>query len=269
MGSELRYAFDNQSVQAVAHHAALSELLDPFSRRRIEELIDLPGRRCLEVAAGGGRLAVWLADRVGPAGRVLATDLEPQHIPVHPGLEVRRHDIVTGEPLGVFDLVHARLLLSHLPERRAALRVMAAALAPGGVLLTEDFWPYPNEEFVAHDPDPGRAALLRRYHRAHTETLVAHGGDPGWGRQAQTAFREEGFEDVRVTVHGSTWPGGGAGGRLLQAALGQLHDELVARGLTEDDLTEVAGALNDPRVALNGYLVCATSGRWPGPGSRS
>jgi SAM-dependent methyltransferase len=42
-------------------------------------------------------------------------------------------------PAGRYDLVHARLVLEHLPQRDAVLRSMAAALRPGGWLLVEDF----------------------------------------------------------------------------------------------------------------------------------
>ena len=39
---------------------------------------------------------------------------------------------------GTFDLVHARLVLVHVPDRAPALATMAAALRPGGWLLVED-----------------------------------------------------------------------------------------------------------------------------------
>ena len=39
---------------------------------------------------------------------------------------------------GTFDLVHARLVLVHVPDRARALATMVAALRPGGWLLVED-----------------------------------------------------------------------------------------------------------------------------------
>jgi trans-aconitate methyltransferase len=38
----------------------------------------------------------------------------------------------------MFDLVHARLVLVHVPDRARALATMVAALRPGGWLLVED-----------------------------------------------------------------------------------------------------------------------------------
>ena len=266
--AEQGYAYDNDSAQATAHHAALAELLDEHTRWRIEELIELPGKRCLEVAAGAGSIARWLAVRVGPDGHVLATDLKPQHISGGPGLTVRPHDITSGEPLGAFDLVHARLLLNHLPQRDAALRHLVGALKPGGVLLTEDFWPTPGEEIVARAPDPATAALLAVYQRAHSAVLTAHGNDRSWARRAHAEFHAAGLVDVGVRVHGSSWPGGGPGCRLLLAGIGQLRDQYFDFGLSEQDLAEVAAALLDPRLALNGYLVYQTSGRRPAGSAR-
>jgi SAM-dependent methyltransferase len=257
------YAYDNDSAQAGDHHAALSGLLDEQTLRRTEELLDLTGKRCLEIAAGGGSIARRLAERVGPAGSVLATDLKPQHIAEHPGLTVRRHDITVGEPLGAFDLVHARLLLNHLPERDVALRHMTDALAPGGVLLTEDFWPTPGDDLVAFGPDPAAARLVGRYQALHMGTLASHGNDRGWSRRAATAFHQCGLTGVEVRVHGSSWPGGGPGCRLLRAGMGQLRPQILERGMTAGELDVVAEALMDPHLTLNGYLVYQTSGRRP------
>jgi SAM-dependent methyltransferase len=254
------YAFDNDSVQALDHHTALADLLDPATRQRISELVSLPGSRCLEVAAGGGSVAVWLAAH---ASAVVATDVKPQHIPPHPGLTVEEHDITSGKPLGTFDLVHARLLLNHLPERELAVRHMVDALSPGGALLTEDFWLPADGLVVAHAPDPRTAALLARYQRLHAEALASHGNDQLWSRRAHAAFYAAGLTDVRVYTYATEWRGGGPGCRLFRAGIGQLHDDYLRLGMTEEELAEVAEALLNPQLALNGYLTVQTSGRKP------
>jgi SAM-dependent methyltransferase len=257
------YAYDNQSVHAVEHHDALSGLLDNQTRQLIEGLVDLPGSRCLEVAAGGGSIAVWLAEEVGPTGSVLATDLKPERIPNHPELEVRQHDITTDAPPGQYDLVHARLLLNHLPERRTALRHMVEALAPGGVLLTEDFWPTMGEDLVVRAKDTATAALVGRYQQLHMQILASHGNDRNWSRRAILSFIDEGLEEVRIAIHGSSWRGGSPGCRLLRAGMGQLHDQVIALGMTDEELARVSEALMDPDLILYGYLTYATSGRRP------
>ena len=41
-------------------------------------------------------------------------------------------------PPGPFDLIHARLVLVHVPRRREALAAMVELLRPGGWLVVED-----------------------------------------------------------------------------------------------------------------------------------
>jgi hypothetical protein len=256
------YAFDNDSDQAQAHHAALADLLDPITRNRITGLLDLTGARCLEVAAGRGSIAGWLAGRVGETGSVLATDLKPQRIPPHPRLRVREHDITMGHPIGHdHDLIHARLLLNHLTQRRHVLHRLAVLLAPGGVVLTEDFWPVPAPDFVVCAGSRRDEDLLRDYHRAHQLVLTQHGNDRTWSRNAPAAYLAEGLTDVHATVHGGTWRGGEPGCRLLVAGLGQLRGELAAAGA--QDLDRVAELLADPGVLLHGHLLYSTAGRRP------
>ena len=70
-----------------------------------------------------------------------ATDLETDFLAELslPNLEVLRHDVRIDEfSERTFDLIHARTVLMHLPERRDTLRRMASWLAPGGWLLVED-----------------------------------------------------------------------------------------------------------------------------------
>jgi 2-polyprenyl-3-methyl-5-hydroxy-6-metoxy-1,4-benzoquinol methylase len=93
------------------------------------------GWQCLELGAGAGSIACWLAARVGPSGQVVATDIDPRFLQdlKLPNLEVRRHDIRTDAlEREAYDLVHCRNLLVHLPDPEQMARRMVAALRPGG-----------------------------------------------------------------------------------------------------------------------------------------
>src|SRR4051812_32579151 len=69
------YLLDNQQVEAGVRFDALATLFNPATFRHIEALGIAEGWRCWEVGAGGASVPSWLADRVGPAGHVLATDI--------------------------------------------------------------------------------------------------------------------------------------------------------------------------------------------------
>src|SRR5262249_59444910 len=93
------YVFGNEGKEAPTRFAALSALFDPGTKQHIEARGLRRGWRCLEVGGGGGTIAAWLASRVGPDGRVLATDIDPRFLQSLgiPNLEGRRHAIV-GDP---------------------------------------------------------------------------------------------------------------------------------------------------------------------------
>ena len=113
----------------------LEQIYDPGSRRR--RAIVQPGWRCLEVGGGRGSMAVWLAQKVGPTGHVVATDIDLGYLRRLdvPNLEVLEHNILEDplEPLGLgsFDLVCSRLTLFHLVGRQElAVRQMVRVPAP-------------------------------------------------------------------------------------------------------------------------------------------
>src|SRR5437660_2524817 len=118
----------------------IERALDAVTIAHLDRLGVAAGWRCAEVGAGAGSIARWLAGRAGPA-HVVASDLYPEFLaPIaRSGVSVVRHDVAVDPPPGEgFDLVHARLVLEHLPEREEVLERLASWLAPGGWLLVED-----------------------------------------------------------------------------------------------------------------------------------
>jgi ubiquinone/menaquinone biosynthesis C-methylase UbiE len=116
--SDSGYLFDNEALEAGDRFGALASLFDPVTFRHLEDLGVTDGWRCLEVGAGGGSVASWLATRVGESGHVVATDLDVRWLEERvraPNIEVRQHSVV-DDPLDdrSFDLVHERLVLLHV-----------------------------------------------------------------------------------------------------------------------------------------------------------
>ena len=116
----------------------LAQRFDAGTIRRLGELGVTDGWRCLEVGAGHGSVARWLADRVGPSGSVVAADIDARFLTGLPdNVDVRELDIRDQDLEPEFDLAHCRALLMHLPDPDALARIVAA-LRPGGVLLVEE-----------------------------------------------------------------------------------------------------------------------------------
>ena len=99
------------------------------------------GSAVLDVAAGAGAQSLTAARRVGPAGRVLATDISPVILryaaaAAAAGLTTVQIRQLDGERLDVepagFDAVITRLGLMYFPDQPRALAGMHRALRPGG-----------------------------------------------------------------------------------------------------------------------------------------
>src|SRR5689334_16311472 len=132
-----RYVFDNASQQAAPRFTGLESTFDPTSRAHMSALGVGDGWDCWELGAGAGGLAAWLAQQVAPSGTVLATDLDPSWMAGvnASNLTVKRHDVTADPvPTGRYDLIHARLVLVHLPNRRGVMGALVRALRPGGWL---------------------------------------------------------------------------------------------------------------------------------------
>ncbi|GAA4196598.1 methyltransferase domain-containing protein [Streptosporangium oxazolinicum] len=248
------YVFDNDGDHSSDQHRYLAQLLDPLTFERLALTGVGPGWNCLEVGAGGGSVALWLAERVAPGGRVLATDIKPGLIPSRPGLTVARHDVVTDPlPEGAFDLIHARLVLSHLPQRRQVLSRLRAALRPGGWLQLDEI---DITRWVAPPPSGGRAGeVYRAYVTATARVLGAAGSDPTWGGSAARDVAAAGLVDVDQARWTEVWERGSAGLGLLISNSHHLEDQLVAAGMTFRQLREVREVMSAPGFSAPSFEI--------------
>jgi ubiquinone/menaquinone biosynthesis C-methylase UbiE len=115
------YAYGHTWVDERVRLAGLEYALDPGTRTHLLRLGVKPGSRCIEIGAGRGGIAFWLAERVAPDGVVIATDLETDFLDAQasdwPTLRVLRHDITAEDLPAGFDVVHARWLVEWLPDK--------------------------------------------------------------------------------------------------------------------------------------------------------
>jgi SAM-dependent methyltransferase len=226
-----RYLLDNEQAEAGERLAVLAELFDGVTRGHVDRLGVGPGWRCWEVGAGGPSIPEALAAAVGPTGYVLATDINPAWLDPHGTYDVRRHDIGADPLPGTFDLVHARLVLVHVPDRARALATMVAALRPGGWLLVEDA-DTELQPLVCLDESGPAQRRANRLRRAFRELMTRRGADLRYGRTLPRALREAGLVDVAAA--GSFPVGGAVCDRLEIATMRQVRSELVATGLADE-----------------------------------
>ncbi|MGS2616205.1 class I SAM-dependent methyltransferase [Micromonospora sp. LZ34] len=260
---DTEYTFDNGSPEAVPQLRALESFLDPITAHRIAPPVLAPGNVCWEIGAGGGSVARSMARAVGPAGRVLATDIDTAHLAPTGNLDVRRHDVRSEPPPGdAFDLIHARLVLLHLPERRRVLATLAGALAPGGWLVVEEFdCTAPLRVLTA--PSDDAAKLFAQVTDAMLGILQSHGADLAWAQDVHAELAAAGLVDVDTVTHSRSWPGGSTGASLYVTNSRQLEPELLDAGLSAGQLEAFRKLLRDPGFAVMSYQFVSARGRRP------
>jgi SAM-dependent methyltransferase len=215
------------------------------------------GWQCLEVGAGAGSIARWLCQRVGPSGRVVATDLEIKFLEEMDveNLEIRRHDILV-DPLeeDAFQLVHARKVLEHLPAYETALQRMVAATRSGGWILVEDA----DLLSLFHASCSDRPFFARAY-RSFIDTMRASGYQADLGLHLGTQLRDLGLNDVQVRGWTSEWTGAGDQPSTWALTFEKIRDRVVEQGrLTSDEADRLLAEIRSPNFrAITGVHFAA------------
>jgi len=243
----------------------LEELYDPLSRAR-RSLVQ-PGWRCLEVGAGRGSQARWLAEQVGPTGEVVATDLDTRYLERLPESNIRVvcHDLLS-DPLdvlepGSFDLVTARLVLFWLGDRQEeAMARLVQCLRPGGWLVDEDGdWGMPGPVDPSHPLTGPHDAVYR-----HGEWWSDRGLNPTFGRTLPALFSRAGLVDIRHEANTEVMRGGSPWARWwadsMEVVNAQLSPSHVA---AESDVKAICAPFLDPTAWVTRELLHACWGRRP------
>ena len=229
------YIYDQGFLQERARLAGIESLWDPGSQRLLDGLGIGAGWRCLEVGAGGGSLVDWMAGR---GATVLAIDIDTRFVEPLAGdaVEVRQVDIRTDElPEREFDLVHARLVLEHLTERRQILERLAAALRPGGWMVIEDY-DWTGLGFEDDDPrfDQVAEAIITFMQQA--------GFEPRYGRRVVADMAAAGLTDVRGEGRTLIIDSRSPGFDFFRLSFESLRDAVVGAGLLSREDADWAAA---------------------------
>jgi SAM-dependent methyltransferase len=175
-----------------------------------EVMLDLAhigvGSQVLDVAAGAGETAITAAARVGPTGRVVASDISSNILAFAEQAAAARGvgDIVEtcvldGEHLefadATFDATLSRLGLIYFPDRQRGLAEMRRVLRPGGRAAILAFSTLAMNAFVGVP-----VSIIRRRARlpaAKGQPGPFSMGDPG---VLENSLHAAGFQDVELHV---------------------------------------------------------------------
>ncbi|MFF4410820.1 class I SAM-dependent methyltransferase [Streptomyces sp. NPDC001404] len=238
---------------------ALEAFADPGTCSVIEHCGIRAGWRCLELGSGAGSVARWLAARCAP-GQVVATDIDIRLLPQNvPNLSPLRHNVVHDDfPLASFDLVHARALLEHLPEREEVLARMIDWTVPGG-------WVHVDGVIIIQPPDPHQNAYHRCINALINLTTDSMQADFRWATALPGLLTHLGLEGISLhCTPGLVGPGRNADA-LLRLTLEQTGPAMAREGLiTQQDLTACTDLLDTCGFTDLAFLLLSASGRRKG-----
>ena len=174
------------------------------------------GERVLDVATGIGEPAVTAARRVGPRGRVVATDLSNQMLAIARAraaelglgnVEFRTMDAEAPDlPERTFDAVLCRWALMFFPEPEATLGALRRLMIPGGSLAVAVWDVGPKVPIISlrmnamisvlglAQPPPGTPGPFRLADPRHLERMFTRAGFTGVRIERLTAVFD--FESV-------------------------------------------------------------------------
>jgi ubiquinone/menaquinone biosynthesis C-methylase UbiE len=129
-----------------------------------------PGQTAVDLGCGMGYFSIPLATLIGPAGKVICVDLQPEMLD---GVRRRaeRGGVLaqirllrcTPERIGLeepVDFALAFWMLHEVPDQEAFLREVCAALRPGGRLLVVEPWLHVSDKAFARSVELACAAGL-------------------------------------------------------------------------------------------------------------
>lgn len=258
------YVFASRTAAEDARLRGLELIHDPLTTDYLRRIGVGAGWRCLEAGAGRGSIMRWLAGRVGPAGTVVATDIDTRHLDGndHPRIQVLRHDVTSDPPPGgPFDLIHARFLLAHLPGREAVLDRLVSWLAPGGWLLAEDI----DYSLLGFQPVTADADFELVAAAALDHILAVSGFDPAFGRRLPGLLRERGLGALASQWRTVPVQGGTPEMAYVTAGLAQLRAGLSAgSAVTASQLGNACARCGEPSFCVLTPMVVSAWGQAAG-----
>jgi SAM-dependent methyltransferase len=239
------------------------------------------GWRVIDLGCGPSGILDLLADRVGPAGRVVGVDFEPANVALAREFTAERSlanvQVIqadarrTGFRSASYDLVHARTLLVNIPDPAAVVAEMARLARPGGwvAVLEPDVG-----GSVCYPPHPAWDRLAQ----ISLSARQLDGADLRIGRRLPELLRRAGLTGIGVEAKADIYPAGHPR-RTIRADLARsMRPKILAAGIaSERELDEVDQAvrehLNDPGTLMLPHLLFLAWGRKPGrpatPGKRA
>lgn len=265
MGQQKYFAEDSAFQMERERLSMLERVFDSVTRDGLLRLGVSQGWRCCEIGAGGGSITRWLANVVGPEGKVVAVDLDTRFLAdlQQANVEVFEADFLSDASIGdSFDLVSTRFVLMHLSDPARAVHRMAQLVRPNGWVFAIDC---DLCLYSAADPDHPDASRFGQI----LEKLVAddrerHGINYRMGRTLPKVFETSGLVEVSNAAWTSVFRGGSLQAHLWRRTWEVTLPKALSDGvLSHEELELFLSTMTDPSFQFLDALIFQVSGRRP------
>ncbi len=241
----------------------LNAWLGPSTEAMFDMMGLKQGQSVLDIAAGAGEQSIAASHRVGPSGKVLATDISPKILEFadkaaqKAGLKNIQTKVMDGENLDVpeasFDTVISRVGLIYFPDQQKALQEMKRALKPGGKIGAIVYSTPENNQFFSIP-----VSIIRRRAQLPPPQPGQPGpfslGSPG---VIEKVYLQAGFSDVQVKLISSPvqLPTAEDCVRFEKESFGALHQMMssLSSSQKEETWTEILSELKKFEASDKGF----------------
>ncbi len=189
--------------EGLDHRRALNQFINSATQQFVLGSGLKEGMRVLDLGCGIGIMSAWLAEQVGPDGKVVAIDNSADQLEI--AKEVAKdHDIKNIEFVNCFakdiaslnqefDYVFCRFLMVHLVDPRLVLQAIYDCLAKGGVFACET-------AIVGHEYCYPPSEAFNSWRQLNHDILAQTNRDPQTGKKLFNYCHEIGFHSMDARI---------------------------------------------------------------------
>jgi ubiquinone/menaquinone biosynthesis C-methylase UbiE len=241
------------------------ELINPFTLRLLADAGITRGMRVLDLGTGAGDVALMAADLVGPTGRVVGIDRDPNALGVAraraeaaglANLTYQEGDVNALAFEDRFDAVVGRLILLFAPDPVHVLRAAARQVRPGGIVAFQEW--HLTVDALQCSP---RLPLWERVWGWIMATMAGAGIQMGMGYELHRAYQAAGLPTPEMVTSAPLIRGADPGpyewaAETLRSML-PLTEKLGIATAHEMDIDSLASRLRAETLAADGVVRAA------------